>query len=199
MTKKNTILGLSLCMLALLFACSKSESDDIQPNGTIQYEKLFNNTKPMVLTTNAYISGEARTVGDGMPMKFYFSYDKTRPAELALEFKKFHYGTMPLKVNFRATVKLLSAKDKDGEKRVRLYCDDANTAIEPGQTEPGEKGSAKVDGYFYPESEKIEAFINFNMMNVTAYSAKQKIDLTRIDRYDEEMKAYNKLHKEQNN
>ena len=199
MTKKITILGLSLCMLALLFACSKSESDDIQPNETIQYEKIFNNTKPMVLTTNAYISGEPRTVGDGMPMKFYFSYDKTRPEELALEFKKFHYGTMPLKVNFRATVKLLSAKDKDGEKRVRLYCDDANTAIEPGQAGPDEKGSAKVDGYFYPESEKIEVFINFNMMNVTAYSAKQKIDLSRADRYDEEMKAYNKLHKEQNN
>ena len=199
MTKKNTILGLSLCMLALLFACSKSESDDIQPNETIQYEKLFNNTKPMVLTTNAYISGEPRTVGDGMPMKFYFTYDKNKPEELSLEFKKFHYGSMPLKVNFRATVKLLSAKDKDGEKRVRLYCDDANTAIEPGQTELGEKGSAKVDGYFYPETEKIEAFINFNMMNVTAYSAKQKIDLSRADRYDEEMEAYNKLHKEQNN
>jgi len=211
MKRKTTILCINICLLILLFSCSKNE--EIKPDETIKYENLFNNkievknkngevikseVQAMVLTMAAYISGEARTVGEGMPMKFYFSYDKKKPEELILEFKKFHYGNMPLKVNFRANIKLLSADDKEGLKRVRLYCNNANTAIFPVEIEATDRGNSKVDGYFYPETQEIEMFINFNMMNVTAYSKKQKIDLTRILRYDEEMDEYIKMAKEVN-
>lgn len=193
--KKYNILFLFLILLVFC-ACSKSEESQL-PDVTEQYEELFNTT--LVLTTHAYISGVARTVGDGMPMKFYFSYDINSPEELILEFKEFTYGSMPITINFRAHIAFLAADDDDGEERVRIYCDDAFTVAGDMEIGEDERGNAKVDGYFYPETEEIEVFVSFNMMNVTAYSDKQVIDLTRINRYDEEMEAYEIEHEEANN
>ncbi len=185
-----------LLSLFALFSCEKKEMEETTPDNTAQFNKVFNNT--IVLTTMAFISGDPRTVEPGMPMKFHFKYNKNNPDKLLLEFKKFHYGKMPLSVNFRGLVDL--QKDtKNGVERVRLYCNNAATGIwNPAEPEaalgPGATGNGKVDGYFYPETNEIEVFINFNMMNVTAYSVKQKIDLSRLARFDKEMKDYIKIH-----
>ncbi|QZE14531.1 DUF4903 family protein [Halosquirtibacter laminarini] len=178
----------SLFLISILFcSCSKKEEDVVAVDQTAKYEKFFNQTE--LFTTAAFIGGEPRTHGDGLPLKFYFKYDKSKPKKIVLEFHQFKYGNMPFAIDFRANLQIMGTEIKNGEKRTRLYCNNATTTLDP--TKDG-LGGASATGYFYPDTDEFEIFIAFNVMSVTTSTPRQKIDPTRMSRYEEEMTAYKK-------
>ncbi len=183
----------------LLASCDKKDLGSVESDSE-KYTAIFNSK--YVLTSAAFISGEPRTVDDGMPVIFEFKYNKLKKNEIIIKLTKFSYGNMPLTISFNATAELLVDRDNESAKRVVLHAKDAFTqAVDPnsdGTIDEALKGNSKLNGYYYPESDNIELFINFNMMNVTLHSKKQKLDTKRIDSFDVELEDYNRRHKEQN-
>ena len=67
-----------------------------------------------------------------------------------------------------------------------------NQNDEEGSYESGDGGAGSVTGYFNAKTNEIEFVTNFNVMNMSSDVYLQKVDPTRIDRFETDFAQYEK-------
>ncbi len=136
----------------------------------------------------------------GCPLKYYLTWKDER--NLKMEIRAFSVGKMPLTITFAINLNFiqLNSWEKNeyqgegwikfqGEGGVTDYIGNPNTEYE-GDSE--HSGGGSVIGYLNVKTHEVEFITNFNVMNFSSDVYRQKIDPTRINRYDAEFAQYEK-------
>lgn len=136
---------------------------------------------------------------EGCPLKYYLEW-KGKDT-LNMQLKEFSVGKMPVTVWFSANCKFMQLntweKDEYPEEGwikfqatggVTYYTGNGNDMN--GSYESGEGGAGTVVGYFNVRTHEIESVTNFNVMNMSSDVYLQKVDPSRLERYDEEFAKY---------
>lgn len=200
MKTKFKFYSLLTCLFMATFftftSCDSDESTKEITDGSVvkkDAKDILNGD--IVLSTKATINGVDKTlVKTGCPTKYNFSWKEDGVMVLAM--KNFKVGNMPFKISFACQTKFkeLNSWEKDeykGGDWVKFEGTDGKITLGEESSGDYKKGSgAHVDGYLNLKTQEIEFVINFNMFTVKAEALRQKIDKTRIDRFDEEVKQY---------
>jgi hypothetical protein len=205
-SKKSTPLfavALTILFAATFFSCKADEEivqkpvldEYLEVAGRLLQDSVVLNATAMMGTVNKTL------LPQGCPLKYYFEW-KTKDT-LNIQIRKFSVGKMPVTVWFGINCKFmqLNSWEKDeytgegwikfeGVKGMTLYAGNAND--ENKDYQDGTGGSGTVVGYFNAVTHEIEFVTNFNVMNMSSDVFLQKIDLSRIAKYDEEFAQYEK-------
>lgn len=201
MCKKLHFIPVLLLLLTALVAFSACKKDVVKPVKNSDVEKVKQVlTGDIVLSTKAKIGEEDRTLlPTGCPTKYEFKWNNDDTMTVVL--KDFSVGNMPLVIFFSCRSKILTLNSFEkqdakfqGEGWVKFSGENGKIAAAEKDlaTKKEEKSGASILGYFNTNTQEIEFSINYNMMNVTSQCFRQKIDKTRIDRYEEEFAQYEK-------
>lgn len=209
MCKKLHFIPVLLLLLTALVAFSACKKHVVKPVKNSDVEKVKQVlTGEIVLSTRAKIGEEDRTLlPTGCPIKYEFKWNNDDTMTVVL--KEFSVGNMPFVIYFSCRSKILTLNSFEkqdakfqGEGWVKFSGENGKiVAAEKGKiaaaekdlaTKKEEKSGASILGYFNTNTQEIEFSINYNMMNVTSQCFRQKIDKTRIDRYEEEFAQYEK-------
>ncbi len=134
---------------------------------------------------------------EGCPLKYYLNWRSQDT--LNIQIKEFSVGKMPVTIWFTINCKFmqLNTWEKDeytGEGWIKFQGSGGNTvytAIDDDYTD-GDGGAGSVQGYLNVKTQEIEFVTNFNVMNMSSDVYLQKIDPTRMDRFEEEFEQYEK-------
>lgn len=134
---------------------------------------------------------------EGCPLKYYLNWKDDDI--LNLQIREFCVGNMPLTIWFTIDVKFMQLnswekEEYQGEGWIKFQGDGGNTvytAIDE-EYDNGNGGAGSVTGFLNVNTNEIEFVTNFNVMNFSSDVYLQKIDPTRIDRFEEEFAQYEK-------
>lgn len=189
---------LFVSIILFITSCEKDNPQDLESKNTlVQDANKVLSGETIVLSTKATLGSVDKTLlPQGCPAKFYFEW-KEDIQKLFVRLQKFQVGNMPFAVVFycNTTYSELNTWEKEEYPEagwIKFYGNDGVVVpyVPKGEEEPVADGAAIITGYFNPKLEEIEFVINYNMMNVITHTFRQKIDKTRIKRFDEEFKKY---------
>lgn len=201
--KKQQYINFSFILGILFFVlsgCTQDTPEDLDTKSNTQVAKanaLLSGD--IVLNTHAKMAGVSRTLlPKGCPTKFYFNWNESK-GKLTVNLPKFQVGNMPFAITFESNVTYSELntweKEEYPEKDwIKFSTDDARVIpyVPEGTEIPKSDGNAIIIGYVNPRTQEIEFNINYNMMNVTSFTPRQKIDKSRLAHYDEDLKQFEK-------
>lgn len=181
-----------------LFSCTADEEITKAPVANKELEvakKILQDS--IVLNATAMQGTVNKTLlKEGCPIKYYLNWHGD---ELNIQIRKFSVGKMPLTIWFSINCKFtqLNSWEKDeykGDGWIKFQGGGGITNY-TGNSEDykdGSGGSGSVQGYFNSNTKQIEFVTNFNVMNMSSDVYQQKIDPTRMNRFEEEFAQYEK-------
>lgn len=201
MTAKRISLFAVILMIlpCIFFSCTADEeitqtpvSDDyLQTARNILQDSIVLNATAMQGTVNKTLLDE------GCPLKYYLKW-KSKDT-LNIQIKEFSVGKMPVTIWFTINCKFmqLNSWEKDeytGNGWIKFQGTGGNTIYTANTSdyEDGDGGSGSVQGYLNVKTNEIEFVTNFNVMNMSSDVYLQKLDPTRMDRFEEEFEQYEK-------
>lgn len=200
MSRLKSLLCVSLSLLCMLFSlCTADEEITKEPVAEsyidaakeILHDKLVVNATAMQGTVNKTLLPE------GCPVMYHLKWNDDNT--LNVQIKDFCVGNMPLTITFSINAKFmqLNTWEKDeytGDGWIKFQGKAGKTSYigNTNEYEDGTGGSGTIQGYLNVNTHEIEFVTNFNVLNFSADTYKQKIDPTRVDRYDEEFAQYEK-------
>ena len=195
------LIAVALTMLscAIFFSCTADEEITKTPVS----ESYISDAKELlqdsiVLNATAMQGTVNKTLLDeGCPLKYYFNWKGDDI--LNLQIREFCVGKMPLTIWFNIDVKFmqLNSWEKEeykGEGWIKFQGDGGKTvytAIDEDY-EDGNGGAGNVTGFLNVKTREIEFVTSFNVMNMSSDVYLQKIDPTRMDRFEEDFAQYEK-------
>jgi hypothetical protein len=201
--KRSSLFAVALTILfaATFFSC-KADEEIVQRPVLEEYLEVARGLlqDSIVLNATAMMGTVNKTLlPEGCPLKYYFSW--TDEGLLNLQIRKFSVGKMPVTVWFGINCKFmqLNTWEKDeylgagwikfeGTKGFTQYSGNAND--ENKEYQNGTGGSGTVVGYFNAVTHEIVFVMNFNVMNMSSDVYLQKIDRSRMDKFEEEFAKF---------
>lgn len=200
---KKTIVFFAVALMTLscvmFFSCTADEEITKTPVSESYISAAKEILQDSVVLNATAMQGTVnKTLLDkGCPLKYYLNWKDNDI--LNLQIRKFCVGKMPLTIWFTIDVKFMQLnswekEEYQGEGWIKFQGDGGKTvytAIDEGY-EDGNGGAGSVTGFLNVNTNEIEFVTNFNVMNMSSDVYLQKIDPTRIDRYDEDFAQYEK-------
>lgn len=197
--KKNFLFVAFSAMLCCMsfFSCTADEEiiqTPVSDEYLIAARELLQDS--IVLNATAMQGTVNKTLLDeGCPLKYYLNWRSQDT--LNIQIKEFSVGKMPVTIWFTINCRFmqLNTWEKDeytGEGWIKFQGSGGNTvytAIDEDYTD-GDGGAGTVQGYLNVKTHEIEFVTNFNVMNMSSDVYLQKIDLSRMERFDEEFAQY---------
>lgn len=194
--KKILVAFSALLCCTFFFSCSEEENskEPISDEYLSVARELLQDS--IVLNATAMQGKVNKTLLDeGCPLKYYLSWRSQDT--LNIQIRKFSVGKMPVTIWFTVNCKFmqLNTWEKDeysGEGWIKFQGTGGKTvytAIDEGY-EDGDGGAGTVQGYLNVKTKEIEFVTNFNVMNMSSDVYLQKIDPTRMAKFDEEFAEY---------
>lgn len=201
--KKQQYISFSFILGILFFVlsgCTQDSPKDLDTKSNTQVVKanaLLSGD--IVLNTHAKMAGVSRTLlPEGCPTKFYFNWNESK-SKLIVNLPKFQVGNMPFAITFESNVTYSELNTWEKEEYpengwIKFSTDDARVIpyVPEGTEIPKSDGNAIIIGYVNPNTQEIEFNINYNMMNVTSFTPRQKVDKSRLAHYEEDLKQFEK-------
>lgn len=200
MSRLKSLLCVSLSLLCMLFSsCTADEEITKEPVADsyidaakeILQDKLVVNATAMQGTVNKTLLSE------GCPIMYHLKWNDDNT--LNIQIHDFCVGTMPLTITFSINAKFMQLNtwekhEYTGEGWIKFKGEAGKTSYvgNTNEYEDGTGGAGTVQGYLNVNTHEIEFVTNFNVMNFSSDVYLQKIDPTRIDRYDEDFAQYEK-------
>ncbi len=184
---------------AIFSACTADEEitqapvaeDYIQEARTILKDSIVLNATAMMGTVNKTL------LDKGCPLKYYLNWNVD--GTLKMQIRNFCVGKMPLTIWFDINVKFMQLnswekQEYKGDGWVKFKGQDGHTVYEAidEEYENGNKGEGYVTGFLNVKTREIEFVTTFNVMNMSSDVYLQKIDPTRMERFEEEFAQYEK-------
>lgn len=174
----------------------KPVSDDyLQVAREVLQDSIVLNATAMMGTVNKTLLDE------GCPLKYYLEW--RGQDTLNIQIKEFCVGKMPVTVWFSANCKFMQLNSWEKQEYTEegwikfqatggktYYTGNGNDVDD--SYEDGSGGAGTVVGYFNAKTNDIEFVTNFNVMNMSSDVFLQKIDLTRMDRFEADFAEYEK-------
>lgn len=192
----------TLCLFSGLVSCS---SDD---NATPQQELEQLTTEArgfltgdIVLNIRAFMGETDKTLlPTGCPIIFNFGWSQTDPHSLKIDLKDFSMEGMPYVIKSFATdvvVTSLNSWEQDEYSQkgwIKLEGKDGWLNMQSDNpkipTVNKQMEGSSLIGYYNALTHEINFKIDFAIMNVTANTILQKVDKSRLSRFDEEKAQY---------
>lgn len=200
--KRSTIGFIVLLLLACLVSSSCSDDEKIKqtPPAEDYMDKARELlTGEMVLSTKATLNGVDKTLlPSGCPSKFSFTWKEAKANTVEISLRGFTVGNMPLTIYFYVNAKFmqLNSWEKDeykGDGWIKFEGRDGVTSSKDNvNLEEAQSNGGTIIGYVNVLTNQIEFIIDYNMMNVRTETFVQTIDKTRINRFQQEFKQYEK-------
>ena len=201
---KTIFIRVLLCQilfLSLFFfpSCTADEEITQTPVATTQIQqarKIL--TDSIVLNATAMQGTVNKTLLDkGCPLKYYFNWKSDDIVKLQI--REFSVGTMPIKIWFSIDCKFMQLNSWEKEEYkgtgwIKFQGRGGSTvmeAIDEGY-EDGNGGAGTVQGYLNVDTHEIEFVTNFNVMNFSSDVYPQKVDSSRMERFEKEFAQYEK-------
>lgn len=197
--KRLPILLLTAILTISFFSCTADEEITKAPV-TEDYLKEARAIilDSLVLNAHAMQGTVSKTLlPTGCPLKYHFKWKSDD--ELTLQLLAFQVGRMPFEIWFTINCKFiqLNAWEKQeykGEGWIKLQGTGGNTIYNSNTEdyESGDGGGGSVTGFLNVKTKEIEFVTNFNVMNMSSDVFRQKIDHSRMERFEEEFAQYEK-------
>lgn len=152
----------------------------------------------IVLSAHAMMGTVSKTLlPEGCPIKYHFAW-RTQDT-LNIQIRNFYVGKMPVRIWFSVNVKFMKLntweqEEYGGEDSGWVKFKGINGVTTLGAItdayEDGEGGAGTVTGYFNAKTMEIEFVTNFYMSNMSADVYQQKIEPSRMARFDEDFAQY---------
>ena len=207
-SKKNKLLfavALTVLCCTTFFSCTADEeltqkpvSDEyISIAREILQDSIVVNATAMQGTVNKTLLDE------GCPLKYYLKWKSETSDMLNIQLKGFSVGKMPVTILFSINCKFMQLntwekEEYTGDGWIKFQGTGGSTRYtgnqndEEGSYESGDGGAGSVTGYFNAKTNEIEFVTNFNVMNMSSDVYLQKVDPTRIDRFETDFAQYEK-------
>ena len=207
-SKKNKFLfavALTVMCCTTFFSCTADEeltqkpvSDEyISIAREILQDSIVVNATAMQGTVNKTLLDE------GCPLKYYLKWKSETSDMLNIQLKGFSVGKMPVTIWFSINCKFMQLntwekEEYTGDGWIKFQGTGGSTRYtgnqndEEGSYESGDGGAGSVTGYFNAKTNEIEFVTNFNVMNMSSDVYLQKVDPTRIDRFETDFAQYEK-------
>ena len=191
--------ALTMLSCVIFFSCTADEEitkTPVSESYISEAKELLQDS--IVLNATAMQGTVNKTLLDeGCPLKYYLNWKGDDI--LNLQIREFCVGKMPLTIWFTIDVKFmqLNSWEKEeykGEGWIKFQGDGGKTvytAIDEDY-EDGNGGAGSVTGFLNVKTREIEFVTSFNVMNMSSDVYLQKIDPTRMDRFEEEFAQYEK-------
>lgn len=196
-TTSKILLTLVAVLLSFGFtACSSDDTLEKEPveDSYIAKAKTVLNGD-IVISTNSKMNGVDKTLlPGGCPAKYRFKWNDNNTMNLSL--LDFKIGNMPFAIFFSCDcsfAKLNSFEEKEyrGDGWIKFTGGPGKLHTRAMNMGTVQEGSS-VTGYLNVNTQEITFDVNYNMMNVHTNCPQQKIDPSRLARYDEELAQYEK-------
>lgn len=188
------VIRLALLLFSFAFFSCKSDKKEepLQPKDGLSEAKALL-SGDIVLSSRATLNGVDRTLlPQGCPTKFNFRWEEDT---MTLSLIDFTVGNMPFSITFVCQTKFMKLNSWEEKE----YPDDGwvkfkgtNAAVTSGSPtlDKAVGSGAGVEGYLNTKTQEIEFIINYNMMNVRSEVFRQRIDKSRLGRFEEEFAQY---------
>lgn len=197
----KTITGFTLCLfVGSIFSSCKADQEIVQKPVEETYLQEAKTTlrDVVVLNATAMMGTVNKTLlKEGCPLKYYMEWRSEN--ELNIQIREFSVGKMPVTIWFSINCKFMKLNTWEKEEypeagwiKFEGSGGIVNFTGKGEGYEDGQGGGGTVIGYFNAQTHEIEFVTNFNTMNMTSDVYRQKIDPTRINRYDAEFAQYEK-------
>lgn len=200
---KKTIVFFAVVLTTLscvmFFSCTADEEITKTPVSESYISKAKEILQDSVVLNATAMQGTVNKtlLDEGCPLKYYLNWKGDDI--LNIQIREFCVGKMPLTIWFTIDVKFmqLNSWEKDeyqGDGWIKFQGNGGQTvytAIDEDY-EDGNGGAGSVTGFLNVNTKEIEFVTNFNVMNMSSDVYLQKLDLTRMDRFEEEFEQYEK-------
>lgn len=217
--KQNTARLVLLCSVVfvsgLLFtSCKGDEENGKQPVDESLVIRAKDILKDSIVVRSRAMMGniDKTLLPEGCPLKYHFAWNLNSPTPLNIKLKNFSVGNMPVQVWFNINCRVipLNSWEKDEYPEdgwIKFTGEKGDVTYTPNQNDKdkeytdGKGGAGTLIGYLNVYTKEIEFSTNFQVMLMTSYVFRQKIDYTKMDtfkedfaKYQADLKAYKKEH-----
>lgn len=188
---------LTVVLSLSVFSCTTEkltvDERNIQKTHEIMQDKIVLNAHAMMGTDNKTL------LKTGCPLMYHFKWKSDDPMEdsFNLQLKEFCVGRMPFAIWFTINCKFVALNGwekqeypEDGWIKFEGYGGNTIYDSNTEDYESGDGGGGSVIGYLNVDTWMIEFVTNFNVMNMSSEVFMQKIDHSRVDRFDAEFAQY---------
>lgn len=194
----KTITSFVLCLFVgtILTSCKTDQENPVEEAYVQEAKKTLRDV--VVLNATAMMGTVNKTLlKEGCPMKFYMEWRGEK--ELNIQIREFSVGRMPVTIWFSINCKFMQLNTWEKKEypeagwiKFEGFGGIINYTGNEAGYDSGEGGGGTLIGYFNAKTHEIEFVTNYNTMNVTSDVYRQKIDPTRINRFDEEFAQFQK-------